>query len=111
MLRVLGNKKIVARSSTEAKYRSLALAATKILWLQSLFDELGLPKLTDVPIIWCDNMGANMLSSNPVFHKRTKHIEVDTHFNREKVEAKQLEVRFVPTKEQVADVLTKPLST
>ena len=84
-------QKVVARSSTEAEYRSLASAATEILWLQSLFDELGLPKLTNVPIIWCDNMGANMLSSNLVFHTRTKHIEVDVHFIREKVEDKQLE--------------------
>ena len=104
-------QKVVARSNAESEYHSLALAATEILWLQSLFDELGVPQLTAVPVIWCDNMGANLLASNPVFHARTKHIEVDIHFIREKIEAKQLEVRFVPTEEQVADVLTKPLST
>ena len=67
--------------------------------------------MTVVPIIWCDNMEANLLAFNPVFHARTKHIEVDIHFIREKIEAKQLEVRFVPTEEQVVDMLTKPLST
>ena len=92
-------QKVVARSSTESEYRSLAFAATEVLWLKSLFEELGVPKLTSVPIVWCDNMGANLLASNPVFHARTKHIEVDIHFVREKIEAKQLEVRFVPTEE------------
>ena len=80
------------------------------MWLQSLFAEMGMPKLVVVPVIWCDNIGANSLASNPVFHARTKHIEVDVHFIREKVEAKQLEVRFVPTEEQDADVFTKPLA-
>ena len=102
---------MVARSTAKSEYRSLASAATKILWLQSLFDKLGVPKLTVVPIIWCDNMEANLLASNPVFHARTKDIEVDIHFIHEKVEAIQFEVRFVPTEEQVADVLIKPLST
>ena len=71
---------------------------------------MGVPKLAIVLIIWCDNIGASSLASNPIFHTRTKHIEVDVHFIREKVEAKQLEVRFVPIEEQVVDVLTKPLA-
>ena len=102
-------QKVVARSSAESEYKSLALATTEVMWLQSLFTELGLPKLAATLVIWCDIVEANSLASNPVFHARTKHIEVDVHFIREKVEAKQLEVRFVPTEEQVADVLTKPL--
>ena len=73
-----GKHKVVARSSAEFEYRALASASTEILWLQSLFDELGVPKLTVVPIVWCDNIGANLLASNPVFHPRTKHIEVDS---------------------------------
>jgi hypothetical protein len=60
--------------------------------------------------VWCDNMGAKYLSSNPVFHGRTKHIEVDYHFMRERVTRKLLEVDFVPTRDQVADGFIKPLA-
>ena len=61
-------QQVVARSSAESKYRALASAATEILWVQSLFIELGVPKLATVPIIWCDNVGASSLASNPIFH-------------------------------------------
>jgi histone deacetylase 1/2 len=60
--------------------------------------------------IWCDNMGAKYLSSNPVFHARTKHIEVDFHFVRERVLSNQLQIDFVPTGDQVADGFTKALA-
>ena len=62
------------------------------------------------PIIWCDNTKAGLMAINPVFHSRTKHIEIVVHFVREKVETKELEVRYVPTEFQVADVFTKPLA-
>ena len=61
-------------------------------------------------MIWCDNTGAGLMAANPVFHSRTKHIEIVIHFVREKVEAKELEVRYVPIEFQVADVFTKPLA-
>ena len=68
-------------------------------------------KVEAIPIIWCDNTGAKDLSANPVFHSSTKHIEVDIHFIREKVAAKELEVRYIPTELQKADIFTKALST
>jgi hypothetical protein len=59
--------------------------------------------------LWCDNLGAKYLSANPVFHARTKHIEVDYHFVRERVAQKLLEIDFVSSRDQVAHRFTKPL--
>jgi histone deacetylase 1/2 len=99
---------LVARSSTEAEYRALANAAAEVLWLQSLLTELKVPFTT--PIFYCDNMSTVALSHNPVLHAKTKHMELDIFFLREKVLSKHLIVRHVPATHQYADLLTKPLS-
>ncbi|KAH9646466.1 retrovirus-related pol polyprotein from transposon RE2 [Citrus sinensis] len=100
---------IVAKSSTESEYRALSAASSKLSWLQSLFSELNITKLP-TSVLWCDNQSAGDLPRNLVFHSKSKHIELDIHYIRDKVLNKELEVRYIPTKEQVADVLTKPLS-
>uniref|UniRef100_A0A803R1P3 Reverse transcriptase Ty1/copia-type domain-containing protein n=1 Tax=Cannabis sativa TaxID=3483 RepID=A0A803R1P3_CANSA len=100
---------VVARSSTESEYRALALATTELVWIQSVLKEVGIP-FQHCPILWCDNLGAGSLASNPVFHARTKHIEVDLHFVRDKVIAQELDVRYVDTSHQIADIFTKPLA-
>ena len=99
----------VSRSSTEAEYKALANATAEVIWVQNMLTELGLshPRAAS---LWCDNLGATYLTANPVFHARTKHIEIDYHFVRERVANKLLNVRFVPTGDQVADGFTKPLS-
>lgn len=61
-------------------------------------------------MLWCDNLGATYLSVNPMFHARTKHIEIDFHFVREQVANKALEVQFISSEDQVADVFTKALA-
>jgi hypothetical protein len=62
------------------------------------------------PQLWCDNLGATFLASNPAFHARTKHIELDYHFVREKVCDGTVQVWFICSKDQLADTLTKSLS-
>ena len=102
---------VVTLSSCESEYRAVAQTATEIVWLKSLLCELGVSLHNTCPIVWCDNTGAGLMTVNPVFHSRTKHIEIAVHFVREKVESKELEVRYVPTEFQIADVFTKPLTT
>ncbi|WVZ53456.1 hypothetical protein U9M48_004396 [Paspalum notatum var. saurae] len=99
----------VARSSTEAEYKALANATAEIMWIQTLLKEIGIQSPSTAKL-WCDNMGAKYLSSNPVFHARTKHIEVDYHFVRERVTRNLLEVDFVPSADQIADGFTKALT-
>jgi hypothetical protein len=98
----------VSRSSTEAEYRALASASVELCWLRTLIKNLGL-YLYDPPILWCDNVSALAIASNPVFHARTKHVEVDFHFIRERVLRKDLQVKFVSTVDQLADIFTKGL--
>ena len=73
---------VVARSSTESEYRSLALATSELIWIQALLNEVGVC-FTGCPVLWCDNISARSLASNPVYHARTKHIELDIHFVRD----------------------------
>eukprot|EP00261_Vitis_vinifera_P039164 XP_019080407.1 PREDICTED: uncharacterized protein LOC109123862 [Vitis vinifera] len=101
---------IVSRSSIEIEYRSLAGLVAEITWLRSLLSELQLP-LAKPPLVWCDNLSTVLLSANPVLHARTKHIELDLYFVREKVIRKEVEVRHVPSADQLADVLTKTVSS
>jgi hypothetical protein len=98
----------VSRSSTEAEYRALASASAELCWLRTLIKDLGL-YLYDPPILWCDNVSALAIASNPVFHTRTKHIEVDFHFIRERVLRKDIQVKFVSTVDQLVDIFTKGL--
>jgi len=98
----------VSRSSSEAEYRAMAQAASEITWLVRLLAELGANNLTPVTL-HCDNQSALHIARNPVFHERTKHIEIDCHFTREKVLDGLLQLTYMPTKSQLADVLTKIL--
>jgi histone deacetylase 1/2 len=99
----------VSRSSTEAEYKAIANATAEIMWIQTLLKEIGVHAPTTAKL-WCDNLGAKYLSSNPVFHARTKHIEVDYHFVRERVMRHLLQIDFVPTGDQVADGFTKAIT-
>ncbi|KAJ0544914.1 putative RNA-directed DNA polymerase [Helianthus annuus] len=100
-------QKTVSRSSTESEYKAIADTVAELLWLKSLLHELGLD--SGAPTLWCDNLGATYLTANPVFHARTKHVEVDYHFVREQVSQGKLNVKFISTGDQIADIFTKPL--
>ena len=97
----------IARSSTEAEYKSLTNASSELIWIRSLLHELRI--VLPPPTLWCDNIGATYLSANPIFHARMKHIEIDFHFVREQVASRQLRISIISSKDQVADLLTKPL--
>jgi hypothetical protein len=86
----------------------LANATTELIWVEALLGELGV-RLKNKPCLWCDNLGATYLSANPAFHARTKHIEIDFHFVRERVANNLLAIRFISSKDQVADGFTKAL--
>jgi histone deacetylase 1/2 len=84
----------VSRSSTEAEYKALANATAEVMWIQTLLMELGI-RAPRAAKLWCDNIGAKYLSANPVFHARTKHIEVDFRFVRERVARRLLDIEYI----------------
>jgi histone deacetylase 1/2 len=102
-------QKVVSRSSTESEYRALADLAAEVAWLKSLLGELKVPILRK-PVLWCDNLSAKALASNPVMHVRSKHIEIDIHYIRDQVIHNEVTVAYVPTADQIADCLTKALT-
>jgi hypothetical protein len=101
---------IVSQSSTKSEYRALALTTADLFWIWLLFKDLGI-SLPSVPTLWCDNVSAIALASNPVFHAQTKHIEVDYHFVREKVVNHDISVKFITLGDQIVDVFTKGLAS
>jgi len=101
-------QKTVARSSTEAEYRAVATSTTEIMWLTNLLKELGITRSAP-PKIMCDNIPATYLCYNLVLHSRMKHISLDYHFVREQVQAGKFQVSHISTKDQLADIMTKPL--
>jgi len=104
-----GKQRTVVRSSTEAEYKALAYGTTEVIWLQYLLTHLQVPSVS-TPTIWYDNLGATYLSANPIFHAPTKHVEIDYHFVRDQVAKKEIQILFIPSRDQLADVFTKPLS-
>ena len=101
-------QRTVALSSTEAEYMASTHSTKEALWLRSALRELGL--LKDGPtLIHGDNQGAIALGKNPEHHQRTKHIDIQYHFVREQIAAKNIVFNYIPTTLMLADILTKPL--
>ena len=100
----------VSRSSAEAEYRAVANAVAEASWLRQLLSELHTP-LRKTTLVYCDNISTVYMSSNPIQHQRTKHVEIDLHFVREHVALGDVRVLHVPTTSQFADIFTKELPT
>ncbi|GKD21697.1 ribonuclease H-like domain-containing protein [Tanacetum coccineum] len=100
----------LSRSSAEAEYRGVANVVAETAWIRNLLLELHTP-LSTATLVYCDNVSAVYLSTNPVQHQRTKHIEIDIHFVREYVASGQVRVLHVPSRFQYADIFTKGLPT
>ena len=97
-------------STTEAEYVAACETTKEAVWLRYLLDQIGV--LPDGPsAILCDNQSAIRLVHNPEHHQRTKHIAIRYHFIREKQEAGDINVRYINTKDQLADIFTKPLES
>lgn len=96
----------VARSFVEAEYRSMIAVTSKLKWLAMLMRDLGAPIASPIRL-FCDSQSAIHIASNPVFHERTKHIEVDCHFVHDAVQSGALVLQHVRSNFQLADILTK----
>lgn len=101
-------QRTVALSSTEAEYTALSDAAKEAIYISRFLSEIGLSSLSKVTM-YNDNQGAANLAANPVFHSRSKHIDIRCHFIREVLSNHPVSLIYKPTKEMVADVLTKSL--
>ena len=99
---------VVSRSSAESEYRALALGICEGMWLQRLLRELKV-ETKDTVKMFSDSQAAINIAKNPVHHDRTKHIEIDRHFISEKVNNGIVQLSYVPTRLQIADILTKAL--
>ena len=99
-------QKVVALSSAEAEFRGIRNGLTEILWLRLLMEEIGFLSQKTCQM-FCDNKAAISIAENPVQHDRTKHVEVDRHFIKEKIEEGSIEFPYVRSEDQLADILTK----
>ena len=97
----------VAMSSAEAEYMAAAGCCANVLWMKSQLSDYGI-QYKMVPI-FCDNTSAIAISNNPVLHQRTKHIDIRYHFIRDHISNGEIELHFIPTEYQLADIFTKPL--
>ncbi|XP_070677787.1 uncharacterized mitochondrial protein AtMg00810-like [Malus domestica] len=102
-------QKVVTRSSAEVEFRGMSHGVCELLWLKQLLRNLGF-KPKGAMKLHCDNKATIEIAHNPVQHDRTKHVEIDQHFIKEKLDAGIVMCPFVGSEDQLADVLTKAVS-
>lgn len=98
----------VSRSSAEAEYRSMAAAASELVWLKSLLASLGVFP-SQAMTLFCNSQASIQIAKNIVFHKRTKHIDIDCHFVCEHLSGRNVVLSYLPSQQQPADLFTKAL--
>jgi len=98
----------IALSTAEAEYVAAASCCTQLLWMMQTLQDFQITCTPPISIL-CDNTSAISISKNPVMYSKTKHISIKYHFLREQVLEQKVKLEYVPSKEQVADILTKPL--
>ena len=103
-------QRAVLRSSTKIEYRSLASLVAGLFWIKNLLDEIQYT-LTTLPVVYYDNWIAILLVANLVLHSKSKHFEFDLHFVRDHITQGRVQVNRIPAYAQVADILTKPISS
>ncbi|KAH9716002.1 hypothetical protein KPL71_021292 [Citrus sinensis] len=101
---------VVARSSAETEYRGMALGVCEGLWISFILNDLGYPSQQPIQL-YCDNKAARDIAHNPVQHDRTKHVEIDRFFIKEKLDEKILELLKIRSEDQLVDILTKAISS
>ncbi|GJR21458.1 hypothetical protein Tco_0969985 [Tanacetum coccineum] len=100
----------LSKSSAEAEYRALASVTSEVTWILKILKDLQCNDLLPVDL-FCDSNSAIKIAANPVFHERTKHLEIDLHFVREKILNGVVKTVKVDTANQIADIFTKGLDT
>ncbi|GMI75409.1 cysteine-rich RLK (RECEPTOR-like protein kinase) 8 [Hibiscus trionum] len=109
LLGARGSRNLSLVRRPKHKYQSVADVVSELLWVQTVLTDMQI-SLLGPPVVWCDNKSAVAMYANPVFHSKSKHVELDVHFVREKVCERKIQVNYVHAEAQVADGFTKPLS-
>ncbi|XP_071704970.1 secreted RxLR effector protein 161-like [Rutidosis leptorrhynchoides] len=102
-------QKVISLSSAESEFRGIAKGVVESLWIKKLLTEIGFPSKEAIQI-FCDNEAAIAISENRVQHDRTKHVEIDRHFIREKLDGEIISLPSIRSEDQLADILTKSVN-
>lgn len=99
----------VTRSIVEAEYKSMALAVCEVMWLKQLFKDIGIKRTNNTPI-YCENQDAIATFANPVNHEKTKQVDINCHFIRDKTTYGLVHPTYIPSSKQLAVIFTKQLT-